>query len=74
MLKRLEQFVEPFAAVFIRHDSKPNARMYPGVLLSDVDRKNVESIAYQCDRHCAGLQCFIGLSSWPHRRQLLSHF
>jgi SRSO17 transposase len=66
MLKRLEQFAEPFVAAFIRRDSKANVRMYLGGLLSEIDRKNVESIAYRYDRHRAGLQYFIGLSSWSH--------
>lgn len=66
MLKRLEQFAEPFVAAFIRRDSRANVRMYLGGLLSEIDRKNVESIAYRYDRHRAGLQYFIGLSSWSH--------
>lgn len=66
MLKRLEQFTDPFVAAFIRHDSKADVRMYLGGLLSDVERKNVESIAYRYDRHRAGLQYFIGQSSWSH--------
>jgi SRSO17 transposase len=66
MLKRLEQFTEPFVAAFIRQDSKADVRMYLGGLLSDIDRKNVESIAYRYDRHRAGLQYFIGQSFWSH--------
>lgn len=66
MLKRLEQFAEPFAAAFVRCDSRANVRMYLGGLLSDADRKNVESIAYRYDRQRGGLQYFIGQSSWPH--------
>ena len=66
MLKRLEQFAEPFAAAFVRCDSRANVRMYLGGLLSDADRKNVESIAYPYDRPRGALQSFIGQSSWPH--------
>jgi len=66
MLKRLEQFAEPFAAAFVRRDSRANIPMYLGGLLSDADRKNVESIAYHYDRRRGGLQYFIGLSSWSH--------
>jgi len=66
MLKRLEQFAEPFVATFVRRDSKANIQIYLGGLLSDVDRKNVESIAYRHDRQRGGLQYFIGQSPWPH--------
>ncbi len=66
MLKRLEQFAEPFVAAFVRRDSRANVRMYLGGLLSDADRKNVESIAYRYDRQRGGLQYFIGQSSWSH--------
>lgn len=66
MLKRLEQFAEPFAAAFVRCDSRANVRMYLGGLLSDADRKNVESIAYPYDRPRGAWQSFIGQSSWPH--------
>ena len=66
MLKRLEQFTEPFAAAFVRRDSRANIQTYLGGLLSDADRKNVESIAYHYDRQRGGLQYFIGQSSWSH--------
>jgi SRSO17 transposase len=66
MLKRLEQFAEPFVAAFVRRDSKANIQMYLGGLLSDAERKNVESIAYRYDRQRGGLQYFIGQSSWSH--------
>jgi len=66
MLKRLEHFAEPFVSAFIRRDSRANVRLYLGGLLSDVERKNVESIAYRHDRSRAGLQYFIGLSPWSH--------
>lgn len=75
MLNRLEQFAEPFVAAFVRRDSKANIQMYLGGLLSDADRKNVESIAYRYDRQRGGLQYFIGQSSWSHHplQQELAH-
>jgi len=66
MLKRLEQFAEPFATAFVRCDSRANIQTYLGGLLSDAARKNVESIAYHSDRPRGGLQYFIGQSSWSH--------
>jgi SRSO17 transposase len=66
MLKRLEQFAEPFVAAFVRRDSRANIQTYLGGLLSDAARKNVESIAYHYDRPRGALQSFIGQSSWSH--------
>jgi len=66
MLKRLEQFAEPFVAAFVRRDSRANIQTYLGGLLSDAARKNVESIAYHHDRPRGALQSFIGQSSWSH--------
>ena len=37
--------------------------MYLGGLLSDLQRKNIESIAYRYDRERAALQYFIGLAA-----------
>jgi len=50
MLKRLEKFAQPFIAFFGRREPKENARMYMCGLLSDLERKNIESIAYRYDR------------------------
>ena len=47
MLKRLEQFAEPFVDSLGRREAKQNARVYISGLLSDLERKNVESIAHQ---------------------------
>ncbi len=64
MLKRLDQFAQPFIASLGRREVKDNARLYLGGLLSDVERKNVESIAYRHDRPRRGLQRFVGEASW----------
>ena len=50
MLRRLEQFTEPFVASLGRRQARQNARVYISGLLSDLDRKNVESIAYRHDQ------------------------
>ena len=67
MLKRLEQFAEPFVYSLGRREAKENARVYLCGLLSDLERKNVESIAYRHDQDRRGLQRFIGSAAWPHQ-------
>ena len=66
MLKRLEQFAQPFITSFVRREPKENAQMYICGLLSDLQRKNVESIAYRYDRPREALQKFIGQTPWDH--------
>ena len=67
MLKRLEQFAQPFIASFGRCEPKENAQMYMCGLLSDLERKNIESIAYRYDRDRRALQQFIGAAPWDHQ-------
>jgi len=67
MLKRLEQFAQPFIASLGRREPKQNARIYISGLLSDLGRKNVESIAYRYDQDRRALQRFIGWAPWDHR-------
>jgi SRSO17 transposase len=44
-----------------------NAKHYVEDLLSDLDSKEVESIAYLHDRERQGLQKFIGQSEWAYQ-------
>jgi len=67
MLKRLEQFVKPFIASLGRREPKENAHIYISGLLSDLRRKNVESIAYRYDQDRRALQRFIGFAPWDHQ-------
>jgi len=67
MLKRLEQFAQPFIASFGRREPKENAQMYMCGLMSDLERKNIESIAYRYDRGREALQKFIGTAPWDHK-------
>jgi len=67
MLNRLDAFVEPFAACLGRREMKDNAQQYVSGLLSDLERKNVESIAYRHDRDRRALQRFIGIAPWDFR-------
>ena len=67
MLNRLEKFTEPFAARLGRSERKEHAQVYIAGLLSDLERKNVESIAYRHDQERVNLQRFIGLAPWEHQ-------
>jgi SRSO17 transposase len=67
MLKRLEQFAQPFITSFGRREPKENAQMYICGLLSDLQRKNIESIAYRYDRKREALQKFIGTAPWDYQ-------
>src|SRR5262249_21896343 len=67
MLARLEQFVEPFAARLARKKQRKLAQQYVAGLVSQVERKNIESIAYHHDQDRQALQKFIGQFTWDHR-------
>jgi len=67
MLKRLKQFVEPFVISLGRREPKENAHIYVSGLLSDLQRKNVESIAYRYDLDRRALQRFVGSAPWDHQ-------
>jgi SRSO17 transposase len=67
MLKRLEKFSEPFVANLRRSELREHAQVYIEGLLSDLERKNVESIAYRHDQERVNLQRFIGLAPWDHQ-------
>jgi SRSO17 transposase len=65
--QRLAQFVEAFAARLRQPVQREHATDYVSGLLSDLECKNVESIAYRCDQDRRDLQHFIGCSPWDHR-------
>ena len=67
MLKRLEQFVQPFINGLKRREQKEHAHTYIAGLLSDLKRKNTESIAYRHDLDRQGLQRFVGSVPWDHQ-------
>jgi SRSO17 transposase len=67
MLTRLEQFVVPFAACLVRCKQRELTPQYVAGLVSAVERKNVESIAYHHDQDRQALQKFIGQYTWDHR-------
>jgi len=63
---RLAGFVSPFAARLTDPAQRQHAREYCQGLVSNVERKNVEAIAYQHDQDRRALQHFIGTSPWNH--------
>ena len=71
MTERLTLFVEPFAACLQRAEQKQHALTYVSGLVSDLDRKNTESIAYRHDQDRLALQRFVGVSQWDHEPMLM---
>jgi SRSO17 transposase len=67
MTEHLVIFAQPFVDSFCRSEQKEHARMYLSGLLSDLERKNVESVAYRYDQDRRGLQRFIGWAVWDPR-------
>lgn len=64
VLPRLEEFLAPFTAGMCSPEQRANARYYVQGLLSDLDTKTAEAIAYLHDRERQGLQKFIGQADW----------
>src|ERR1043165_6326633 len=67
VLPRLDAFLRPFVATLTAPQQQTNAHHYLQGLLSDLDSKDVESIAYLHDRDRQGLQKFIGQVPWDHQ-------
>jgi SRSO17 transposase len=67
MLKRLISFSEAYVARLCRAEQREHTRSYLQGLLSDLQRKNAESIAYRHDEDRQGLQTFIGTAPWNHQ-------
>ena len=62
--ERLKEFVQPFADKLCRIEQKEYALSYVEGLLSDLDSKNAESIAYLHGLGRKTMQHFIGESPW----------
>jgi SRSO17 transposase len=74
VMPRLSTFMDPFVKTFQGQALTQHAKTYVSGLLSDVERKNVESIAYHVGQNRLGLQGFIGWADWddaPLRQTLL---
>jgi len=67
LLPRLERFLDPFVASLQRSEQAQHARDYVAGLMSNLEYKNVESIAYLHDQEREPLQQFVGQSPWDHR-------
>lgn len=73
VMSRLEAFMAPFVSTFCRQEPAEHAHTYVCGLLSDVERKNVESIAYRFGQDRLPLQRFMGWAEWdeaPLRQEL----
>jgi SRSO17 transposase len=66
VLPRLEAFMKPFVERLVRQEQVEHAQTFVRGLLSDLDHKNVESIAYRFGQERLPLQWFMGVSSWDH--------
>jgi SRSO17 transposase len=66
VMPRLESFMEPFVASLVRSEQVGHANTFVQGLLSDLKRKNVESIAYRFGQERMPLQWFLGTSDWDH--------
>jgi hypothetical protein len=65
-VRRLQQFGQPFFKHFRRSETRQNAQFFLEGLLSDLPRKNVESIAYRNEQDRQALQRFVGQTDWDH--------
>lgn len=70
---RLTRFLDPFVRAFRRPEPRQHAQIFVSGLMSDLKRKNTESIAGRFGRDRLGLQRFIGWAEWddaPLRSEL----
>ena len=62
--KRMIQFVQPFVDLLRLPAQREHASDSVGRLVSDLERKNIESIAYRLNQDRRNLQHFIGSAEW----------
>ena len=67
---RLGEFLTPFSACLCVEAQRVHALEFCQGLMSKVERKNVESIAYQHDQDRRNLQHFMGTAEWNHQPML----
>jgi SRSO17 transposase len=67
LLKRLETFAVPFAESLAGPQQRRHAAEYMTGLLSQLERKTGEAIAYLHDQERQGLQKFVGEVPWDHK-------
>ena len=80
VIPRLDSFMKPFVKIFQGQVADQHAKTYVCGLLSNLERKNVESIAYRFGHSRLPLQAFIGWDEWDDeplrselRRQVKMH-
>jgi SRSO17 transposase len=66
-IHRLELFAQPFVASLPCPESQQHTHTYLSGLLSDLEHKNAEAIAYRYDLDRQTLQHYLGTSPWDHR-------
>lgn len=66
LAQRLEDFARPFLESLPSPESRDHGHTYLAGLLSDVARKNTESIAYRHGKDRQVLQRFLGYTPWDH--------
>ena len=64
VIPRLYSFMKPFVKTFQDQMADQHAKTYVSGLLSNVERKNVESIAYHFGQSRLPLQALIGWDAW----------
>jgi len=64
VLERLREFVQPFAASLEHAAQRDHLKEYVAGLVSNIKRKNIESIAYLHEQDRQPLQKFIGQKPW----------
>ena len=67
VVDRMQTFIKPFACLLGQQAQREHATNYVSGLVSDLDKKNVESIAYRHDQDRGALQHFIGSAEWDHQ-------
>jgi len=75
VIPRLSTFMKPFVRIFPGQAANQHAKPYVCGLLSNVERKNIASIAYRFGQSRLPLQSFIGWDDWddtPLREALRS--
>ena len=66
VMPRLEKFMKPFVDSLVRREQREHAGTFVQGLLSDLEHKNVESIAYHFGQDRMPLQWFVGKSDWDY--------
>src|SRR4051812_40070934 len=65
-VRRLESFAQPFVAALPSPEGWEHARTCLAGLLSDLEHKNAEAIAYRYDLDRQTIQHFLGSSPWDY--------